>query len=268
MLSRLSYYLILCLAVFCIVSAPAALAQVKGAVVESWNYDASTNTVTARILNTSPKDITAFNISITEEFADQSVRSHEVLVDMVDTLALVQRVKGTSDEERIRRDIGDGILPAKGTRDKVFGYPDGKIVTDFQATIDVVAYRDNTAESTNTAALARLREHRNAELHSHQKTNEIIKGVLADGTIANPSQEAAARLEKFLKVVKAQSQSTKSDLDASAIEATARDLRNAPPAAAAQHLSETEFLQRYAAEKDQYISFLSMHSQLRTEGVQ
>jgi hypothetical protein len=256
-------------AILCIAFASSlGAAPPMGAVVQTWHYDAATNTVTARIVNTSEKDITAFNISITEMFADHSVRSHEVLVDMVDTLALLQRVKGTSEEDRIRKDVGDGILPAKRSRDKVFSYPDGKVVTDFQASIDVIAYSDNTAEATNTAALARLKGHRSAELHSHQKANEIIKSVLADSSIASPSEEAAARLEKFLTVWRAQSHSSELDLDAGTIEGAVRDLRNAPRIAAAQHLGETEFLQRYASEKDQHISFLSSHSQLRTEGMQ
>ena len=67
MCKRLRYYLILSLAVLCIVSVP-ALGQVKGAVVQQWNYDPTHNPplVTAKIVNNSHKDITAFNISIKE----------------------------------------------------------------------------------------------------------------------------------------------------------------------------------------------------------
>jgi hypothetical protein len=64
-----------------------ALPPVMGATIQSWNYDAATNSVTIRILNLSQKAITAFNVSITETFADGSVNNHEVLADTLDTLA-------------------------------------------------------------------------------------------------------------------------------------------------------------------------------------
>jgi len=269
MYKRLSCYIIFALAVLCIVYT-SSLRGVPtiGAVVQTWRYDAATNNVIATIVNTSDKDITAFNLTITETFADHGVRTHEVLVDMLDTLLLLQRVKGTSDEDRVRKDVGDGVLVARRSRDQVFSYPEGKVVTDFSATVDVVAYADNTAESVNAPALARIREHRNAELHSHQKASEIIKTVLLDSSITSPSQEAATRLEKFLAVWKGQSHSSGLDFDPGSIESVARDLKDASRIATAQGLSEMGFLQKYVAEKDQYIAFLSTHNQLKTGGVQ
>jgi hypothetical protein len=254
-----------------VVFALAALAQNSllraspaiGAVVQTWHYDAQAKAVTVRIANISEKNITAFNISITETFADHSVSSHEMLVDMLAAVELVQRVKGTPDEDRIRRELGDGTLSAHQSREQVFTYADGKVVTDFQGRIDVVAYADGSAEATSTAALDRLKEHRNAELGSYQKANQILKEVLADSTIQTPSEEATARLEKFLTVWRAQ-QHSKVDIEPGTIEAVARDLKNAPHFAAAQHLGEAEFLQRYAAEKEQHISMLSRHAQLKT----
>jgi hypothetical protein len=44
-----------------------------GAVVQTWHYDPQANTVTVRVVNTSEKDITAFNLSITETFGDHIV---------------------------------------------------------------------------------------------------------------------------------------------------------------------------------------------------
>ena len=263
MLKRLSYYLILSLEVLCIVSVP-ALAQVKGAVVQTWHYEAATNTVTAIIANTSDKGITAFNISLVETFADHSVSTHELLVDMLSAVELVQNVMGTPDEDRIRKQFGDGTLAAHQTRDQVFNYSNGKVLTDFQGTIDVVAYLDGSAEATNTAALERMREHRNADLRSYQKANQIIKDVLADPTIQTPTDEAIKRLQNLLTVWKAQRHSTV-DIEPGMIEAVMQDLKNA----AAQHLDgETEVLQRYVAEKDRHISMLSKHAQLKAGAAQ
>src|SRR6266403_2095813 len=265
MLKRLPYLsLMLFLAVFAL---PLRASPPIGAVVQTWHYDPQANTVTVRIVNISDKNITGFNISITETFGDHSVNNHEVLVDMLASVVLVQQIKGTPDEDRIRTQLGDGTLSAHQSRDRVFRYADGKVVTNFQATIDAVAYADGSAEATNTAALARLREHRNAELHSYQKANQILKDVLANPAIQTPSEEAATRLEKFLIVWKAQPHSNV-DMEPGTIEAVVRDLKNAPRVAAAQRIGEAEVLQRYAAEKEQHISMLSTHARLITGDAQ
>lgn len=47
-----------------------------GAVVQTWNYNPQTNAGTATIVNVSHKDITAYNISIKETYADGNVHSH------------------------------------------------------------------------------------------------------------------------------------------------------------------------------------------------
>jgi hypothetical protein len=262
---RLPYYLILSLAVLCIVSDPAALPQVKGA-VEWHDYDATNNKVTMHIRNTSGKDITAYNITTKETLPDHSVSKGERLTDMLSALFLVQQVTGTPDEDRIRREFGNGTLAAGQTRDEVFD--GGAVVNDFQATIDVVAYADGTAEATNAPALERLREHRNAEIRSYQKATQIINEVLADSTIQNAAEEAAARLRKFLTVWSAQPHYSV-DIERGIIEAVIRDLNGAPRIIAGRHLSgEPEFLQQYVAEKDQYISFLSKHAQLKTGAAQ
>ena len=237
-----------------------------GAVVDSWHYDPQTRMVTIRIANISEKDITAYNMSITETFADQSVSSTEHLTDMLGAVVTVRQAKGTPDEDRILRELGNGTLEAHQTRERVFG-PYAKVVTDFQGTIDVVAYADGRAEATNAPALDRLREHRNAELRSYQKANQILKEVLADSTIQTPGSEAAKRLEKFLADWKAQ-HAHSMDMETATIEAMVGDLKRAPLAAEGHHLSETEYLHQYAAQKDEHVSFLSVHSQLTTGGAQ
>src|SRR5712692_8908598 len=252
---------------FMFIAVPLRASPPIGAVVQTWHYDPQANTVTVRIVNISDKNITAVNMSINETFADHSVNNHERLVDMLAAVVLVQQIKGTPDEDRIRTQLGDGTLPAHQSFDRVFRYADGKVVTDFHATIDVVAYADGSAEATNIAALARLREHRKAELLSYEKASQILKEVLADSAIQTPTEEAAARLEKFLIAWKAQPHSSV-DLEPGIMEAVVRDLKNAPRVAAAQHIGEAEFLQRYVAEKEQHISMLSTHTQLKTGGAQ
>lgn len=254
------FLLIVFLVVLCIVSAAAALPQVKGA-IEWHDYDATNNKVTMHIRNTSGKDITAYNITTKETLPDHSVSKSERLTDMLSTVFLVQQVTGTPDEDRIRREFGNGTLAAGQTRDEVFD--GGAVVNDFQATIDVVAYADGTAEATNAPALERLREHRNAEIRSYQKATQIINEVLADSTIQNPAEEAAARLRNFLTVWSAQTHYSV-DIESGIIEAVIRDLNGAPRIVAGRHLSgEPEFLQQYLTEKDQYTTLVSKHVELK-----
>lgn len=233
-----------------------------GAVVQSWHFDLQTRMLTVVVANTTGKDITAYNMSITETFPDHSTHAHEHLVDMLSAVMLVQQVKGTPDEDLIKKRIGNGTLAAYSTRDELFG-PSGTVVTDFQATIDVVAYADGTAEATNEPALGRLREHRNAEIRSYQKAKQVINEVLADPTIQNPAEEAAARLQKFLTAWSAQPHYSV-DVERGIIEAVIRDLNGAPRIIAGRHLSgEPEFLQQFLDEKGQYMALVSKHAQLK-----
>ena len=248
-------YLVFFLASLCIV--PVALSQVKAAVVQTWHYNPQTKMVTVVIANTSGKDITAYSTSI---------GGNERMVDMLATVMVVQRAKGTSDEDHIRREYGNGTLAAYQTREQMFG-PFSNVVTDFPLTIVAVAYADGTGEATDAAALGRIREHRNQELHSYQKAKDVINEVLADSTIQKPAEEAAARLQQFLNNWKAQIHYSL-DIEEGIIRAVIRDLNFASRIIAdrgrqGRPLSESEYLHEVLEEKDQYISLLSKHVQLK-----
>src|SRR5258707_15224367 len=103
-------YLLLSLAVLCIVSVPAALPQVKGAVVQTWTYDPTHNPplVTVKIVNNSHKDITAFNISIKKTYANGHVDKHEVLEEFLGDILAFKEVQGTPNEAHFRSYYGDG----------------------------------------------------------------------------------------------------------------------------------------------------------------
>jgi hypothetical protein len=63
-----------------------------GAVVQTWHYDPLTNMVTLKIVNTSHKDITAFNIAIKETYANGRVEEHEMLEELVGKIAFTRQV--------------------------------------------------------------------------------------------------------------------------------------------------------------------------------
>ncbi|HEV3384976.1 MAG TPA: hypothetical protein VG097_09170 [Gemmata sp.] len=74
-----------------------------GAEVQSWHYDSATNIVTLKIINTSHKDIIAFNIAIKETYADGRVEEHEMLEELVGKIILAAK-------ESFRKQFGDGAF--------------------------------------------------------------------------------------------------------------------------------------------------------------
>src|SRR5207244_7655701 len=114
MYKRLPYYLILSLAVLCIV--PVSHAG-PGAVVQSWSHDATNNTVTLHIANTGGKDITAWNIKIKETYGN-NVNEHEYSTDTLQMMLNVQESAGTADGERLRQQFGNGTFAAGTSRDE------------------------------------------------------------------------------------------------------------------------------------------------------
>ena len=164
-------------------------APVTGAVVQTWHYDPQTNLVTATVVNTSHKDITAYNISIKETYADGHVNSHELLEELAGRMILVQEFKGTADEANMRKQFGDGLFHPGQSQNESFLVQPG--LQNFEAVVDMVAYTDQTAEATNNDALRRLLEERNASAASTRMANEIIQAALADPNDADPAATAA-----------------------------------------------------------------------------
>jgi len=117
-----------------------------GVVIESWYYDPVQKAVILHLVNQSHKDVTAFNISILEKYADGStsyldgtpsnIHDHQLMEDMVGLLINIQL--GASPGS------GKGTFVAGTSRD----YPDfvGKDVSGIDAVVDVVAYADGSAD--------------------------------------------------------------------------------------------------------------------------
>ena len=173
-----------------------------GAVVQTWHFDPQTHMVTATIVNISQKDITAYNISIKETYADGHVNTHELLCEYAGKMVLVEEFKGTPDEAEIRKQLGDGLFHPGESRNELI--PVQPSLQNFEAIVDVVAYTDQTAEATNIDALQRLIEGRKASVASARMANEIIKAVLSDQNDADPIATAATKLQQRITLWKAQ----------------------------------------------------------------
>ncbi|HUJ93385.1 MAG TPA: hypothetical protein VLW46_00320 [Candidatus Bathyarchaeia archaeon] len=245
--------------VSCIVPAP-ALAQVKGAVVQTWHYDPRANAVTATIVNLSRKDITGYNISITETYANAPVNKHEMLCDYIARIALLQRVQGTPDEADVRKQFGDGLFHPGESRNEVFGVRAG--LTDFQAVVDVVAYADETADASNNDGLQRLLTHRKAAVASRQIANEILKNALADPNDTDPAATAAAKLQQRLTLWKAEPHTTL-DFEPGEVKGIVDELKGM----SARH-EKRDALDQYLSRREAEVSTLSPHANLHPGGLQ
>jgi hypothetical protein len=247
--------------VSCIVPVP-ALAQAKGAVVQTWTYDPTHNPplVTVKIVNNSHKDITAFNISIKEFYANGHVDKHEMLEEFLGKIIAVKEAQGTAHEARFRNYYGDGTLHAGAVWDEKL--PVQPELTDYQAVVDVVTYMDGTAESTNDDALGRIIEERQATVNSNKIATEIIKTALADANDTTPAMTAARKIQDRATVWKAQ-QHTKLDLDDVYLESMANELK----ALSSRNVNRRDALQQIVNREEARMSLRSVHAALvKTEG--
>jgi hypothetical protein len=231
-----------------------------GAVIQTQHYDPAANSVMVRIVNNSHKDITGYNVSIKETYADGRVQNHEMLFDYVGRIVLVQEMKGTPDEKQIHELFGDGLFHAGETRDEML--PVSPNLKDYQAVVDAVAYADQTAEASNKDGLGRLLSHRKAEVASLQAADGIIKTALADPNDTNLPSTAAKKIEDKITVWNAQKH-TQLDFEPEALSGVLNDLK---AMSSNPNANKRDALSQYAAQKEKRIATLLPHSELTKVG--
>jgi hypothetical protein len=177
----------------------------KVPLVLTWNYDAQEKKLTLHLANNSGKDITAYTFSMAEKYTDGStnpyyaegirhdIRDNERMEDLLGLMIAVQQAKGTSEEERMRREYGNGTFAAGTTRDQII--VETKDISDVEAIADVVIYADGTKDVENEDALKRIWASRQRALLATQKISQIVQNVLADQT-DHPVAAALAELSR------------------------------------------------------------------------
>lgn len=238
-----------------------------GAVVQTWHYDPQTKIVTIRLVNTTQKDIVAYNLSITETFADGSTSSHEVMTDLLDRMINAQLAKGTVEEVQFTEKFGNGTFAAGKTIDQ--NIPETTAVTDMQIAVDMVAYADRTADVKNEGAFGRLTAYRQGESLAIQQANEIVLNVLANSVINDPSEAATIELKRRIEVLHAQNLAPDDPrrYEESHLQEVVSRLQNNQILASSLHITEIEHLKRDVADRQQRIALAKPHTQLtRTKG--
>jgi hypothetical protein len=227
-----------------------------GVVVQTWHYDPTTKVVTIRLVNTTQKDILAWNLSITETFADGSTSNHEVMTDLLDRMLTAQQAKGTVEEARITQRFGNGTFAAGAGFDQ--NIPEPKAVTNMQIVVDMVAYADRTADVQNEKAFAQVIAYRQGELLALQQANEVIQQALSG---PNASEAAATELKRRFNVVRAQNfaDGDPQSYEASHFQAAISSLQNAGRLSSTQ---QTEYLKKDVVMRQQRIALAEPHAQL------
>jgi hypothetical protein len=227
-----------------------------GAVVQTWHYDPLTNIVTLKIVNTSHKDITAFNIAIKETYADGRVQEHELLEELVGKILAAKELQGAHSRgaESFRELYGDGAFHPGEVRDEKMPVQPG--LTNYQAVIDVVTYIDGTADAPiNNAALERIIDERKAVVDSMKMATEIIKTALADPNDTDPSMTAARKIQDRATTWR-RSQHTKLDLDPVVLESIAQELTTV----SSRNVNKRDALKQLVDREEANASMLSAHA--------
>jgi hypothetical protein len=255
-----------------------------GVVIESWHYDLVQKTVTLHLVNHSPKTVTAFNISMSEKYADGSTNpsyAEGIPHNLHDSQRMEDELNLLIQSQDGRRGHGvivmragpvvKGRIPgpptsvfATGTaRDYVI--PVQKEVADIEAVVDVVAYADGTADVQNDRAFKNLVAERKGPLLAMQKVVEVIKGVLADPMVSSPIAEVL----RALKPIADAAQTNRPPEDPAFFEAM--HLRNEVKILeTTQHsqmlstmkMTEREWLTHIVEEQEKRIAVLAPHADL------
>jgi hypothetical protein len=227
-----------------------------GAVVQTWHYDPLTNIVTLKLVNTSHRDITAFNIAIKETYAGGRVEEHEMLEELVGKILAAKELQGDHSRgaESFRNLYGDGAFHPGEARDEKLGVQPG--LTDYQAVIDVVTYIDGTAEviNNNDAALERIVDERKATVASKKMAVEAIKTALADPNDTDPSMTAARKIQDQATVWRVSH--TKMDLEPVVLDSIANELKTV----FSRNINKRDALKQLVDREDAKISMLSVHA--------
>jgi hypothetical protein len=231
-----------------------------GAVVQTWHADPATHIVTIRIVNTSQKDILAYNLSITETFIDGTTSHHELMTDLLDRMVNAQIAKGTTSESEFSSRFGNGTLAVGTAVDQ--NVAESNVVANVEAVVDMVAYVDRTADVRNQRAFDRLVAYRKGELLAMQKANEVIKGALADPATA--STAAATELERLASVLHGRNLAPDDAerYQESQFQEAIMNLKNGQRLSSSMNITESEYLKTNVTERERRIALAAPHSEI------
>ncbi len=266
--------------------------MLMGVTIESWRYDTALKAVILHLVNRSNKDVTAFNISIVEKYADGStsyldgrpsdIHDHQLMEDMLGSMinsetGVVSHGGGTlvmgparDVGAMLRQGVsGNGTFAAGTSRD----YPDlvGKDVSDIDAVVDVVAYADGTAQvQNNDRAFRNLLAERKGPLLAMEKVVEVIKQVLGDPMVTNPVDSVIQQLTPLVDSAGKMKNLPPEDAESNVGMHLQSDLTTFQMVQRSQiwlrmNMTEREWLTHYVEQHEKRIALMAPHANLLPE---
>ena len=155
-----------------------------GVVVQGADDNSDKSTTTVHLLNTSNKEITAFNLSVQQTLPDgKTFKPSAHTEDMLG--AYLVTGKAFSPNSTFDVQIGKTLVQIPQPVDETL-------------VVDVVIYADGTAQVQNQDRFKDITEQRRAGFRTLEKVNEAIENVLADPSTEHPTASVAARLKAVL----------------------------------------------------------------------
>ena len=240
----------------------------KVPVAITWDYEAQHKMLTLHLVNNTGKDITAYNISIAERYADGStnyadgrpndIHDHQQMEDLLNVMINVQQAGW--DWNAFGGKYGNGTFPAGARRDQVI--PESKDISDVDAVADMVAYADATADVQNEQAFRQLLAVRKGQLLAMEKADEIIRRVLADPKVDSPISAVLAELIPLADAAGAKNHSGHPDEENQDFQLLGdiQDLKSMQRAK--MTITEREYLARCVEEHEKRIALMSPHCHL------
>jgi len=280
--------------VFLLAGVPAVQNQTPkplGVSIEGWHYEPQAKVVILHLVNNSHKDVTAFNISIVEKYADGTtsyvdgrvpgIHDHQMMEDLLGHLinaqsgkrteAIVPEVAGGNAYEKIMRQQMIQNLQvtfAAGTnRDQIDFVT--KDVSDIDAIVDVVAYADGTAQVVdNDRAFRNLVAERKGPVLAMEKMIEVVKGVLADPMVTSPFDAALRQLIPLAESANVKNGSPEDPEHEAGVHLrmAVQDFQSMQrPLWSRITMTEREWLTQYVQSQEKLIELLKPHCELAVE---
>ena len=278
--------------------------KLLGVTIESWRYDPQDKIVILHLMNNSGKDVTAFNISIAEKYADGStsyvdgrtpgIHDHQMMQDMLLMMVNLQMGRaagarlgsglvvaraGTAPvkegleqqimSEQMRQDLnGSGTFAGGTSRDYIDHV--SKDVSDIEAAVDVVAYADGTAQVLdNERGFKQMMAERKGQLLAMQKVTEVVEGVLADPMVTNPFDDAVEKLAALADSTEKLQHGSPEDPESNAARHLQSYLRNFQAMQKSKHwstnMTDRDWLQQYVDSQQKRIELMKPHCELAVE---
>jgi hypothetical protein len=164
-----------------------------GAIVENIQFDNDMTTAVVRVVNNSAKDITGFDLSVDLNYKNGETKHSEMLVEFLPKMVSLQS-QG--------KDVGPGegaLHPGNAEEVTVNLVPPSakNQLASARIQVDMVAYRDLSADGQNERALLRLSNMRKERALADLKAAEIISAAAANTITPDPRGMALKQLREL-----------------------------------------------------------------------